>query len=74
MQIVAERAIKVFPNVKKYFDSVKKNLPNIMTCNNLEEACSEILQYAKLSRNRYHLALEKRKMKQQENSKIRKNE
>ena len=49
MQIVAERAIKVFPNVKKYFDSVKKDLPNHMTCNNLEEACSDKLILAKMA-------------------------
>ena len=46
---MAEKAIQVFPNVTKYFDSVKEDLPNSMIGNNLEEVFSDKLILAKLA-------------------------
>lgn len=46
---VAERAIQIFPNIKKYYDSHKTSLPHYLSIGNLESACSDKLILAKLA-------------------------
>jgi hypothetical protein len=44
----ANRAIEIFPHVRKYVEEAKK-LPNNTTCNNIRSACADPLAVAKLS-------------------------
>lgn len=46
---VAHRALEVFPNVKKYVESAKKNLPSNFTTGILEDACCDKLILAKFA-------------------------
>lgn len=45
---VAERALEVFSDVKKYITDAKK-LPNTATCNNVKKLCADKLAVAKIS-------------------------
>jgi hypothetical protein len=45
---VAERALEVMPDVKKYVKEAKK-LPNTVTCNNVKKLCGDNMGVAKIS-------------------------